>query len=40
MKIGIVGSRSFPQSKLVNWFVDDLPMGVTIVSGGAKVSIL
>lgn len=35
MKIGIVGSRSFPQSKLVSWFVDDLPMGVTIVSGGA-----
>jgi hypothetical protein len=36
MRIGIVGSRSFPQLKLVEWFVRDLPMGVTIVSGGAS----
>jgi hypothetical protein len=31
-----VGSRSFPQIKLVEWWVNDLPDGVTIVSGGAK----
>jgi len=36
MKIGIVGSREFPQIKLVQWFIDDLPKGVTIISGGAK----
>ena len=36
MKIGIVGSRSFPQLKLVEWFVSDLPLGVALVSGGAR----
>jgi hypothetical protein len=36
MKIGIVGSREFPQLKLVEWFIKDLPRGVTIISGGAK----
>lgn len=36
MNVGIVGSRSFPQLKLVEWFVNDLPFGVRIVSGGAK----
>ena len=36
MKIGIVGSRSFPQLKLVEWFVRDLPKGCIIVSGGAN----
>ncbi|MBN1604611.1 MAG: DUF2493 domain-containing protein [Chitinispirillaceae bacterium] len=35
MKIAIVGSRSFPQLKLIEWFVNDLPLGVVIVSGGA-----
>jgi phosphoribosylpyrophosphate synthetase len=35
MNIGIVGSRSFPQLKLVEWFVAELPQGVTVVSGGA-----
>lgn len=36
MKIAIVGSRDFPQLKLVEQFIRDLPRGVTIVSGGAK----
>lgn len=36
MKIGIVGSRSFPQAELVEWFVSELPGGVTVVSGGAR----
>jgi hypothetical protein len=36
MKIGIVGSREFPQTKLVEWFVRDLPKGVTVLSGGAR----
>lgn len=36
MKIGIVGSREFPQLKLVEWFVRDLPKGVTVLSGGAR----
>jgi len=36
MRIGIVGSRTFPQLNLVSWFVRDLPLGITIVSGGAK----
>jgi hypothetical protein len=36
MKIGIVGSREFPQLKLVEWFVHDLPKGVTVISGGAR----
>jgi len=36
MRVAIVGSRSFPQLKLVEWFVRDLPRGVTIVSGGAR----
>lgn len=36
MKIGIVGSRTFPQLKLIEWFIKDLPLGVTIISGGAR----
>ncbi len=36
MKIGIVGSREFPQLKLVEWFIRDLPKGLTIISGGAR----
>jgi hypothetical protein len=36
MRVGIVGSRSFPQLQLIEWFIRDLPDGVTIVSGGAK----
>lgn len=35
MKVGIVGSRSFPQLELVNWFVQELPEGITLISGGA-----
>lgn len=35
MKIAIVGSRKFPQLQLVEWFIRDLPLGVTVVSGGA-----
>lgn len=35
MKIAIVGSRNFPQLNLVEQFIRDLPMDVTIVSGGA-----
>ena len=36
MKIGIVGSREFPQLNLVDQFIQDLPAGVSIVSGGAR----
>jgi len=36
MNIGIVGSRTFPQIQLVDWFIRDLPNGVTILSGGAQ----
>jgi phosphoribosylpyrophosphate synthetase len=36
MKIAIIGSRTFPQLKLVEWFIKDLPKGITIISGGAK----
>jgi len=36
MKIAVVGSRTFPQLKLVEWFIGDLPRGVTVVSGGAE----
>lgn len=36
MKIGIVGSRKFPQLNLVKWFVDELPKGCIVVSGGAR----
>jgi hypothetical protein len=35
MRIAVVGSRTYPQLKLVEWFVKDLPFGVVIVSGGA-----
>ena len=35
MNIAIVGSRTFPQLKLVEWFIRDLPLGVRIISGGA-----
>lgn len=36
MNIGIVGSREYPQLKLVEWFIHDLPKGVTVISGGAR----
>lgn len=36
MKIGIVGSRAFPQLDLVSWFVNELPVGCIVISGGAK----
>jgi phosphoribosylpyrophosphate synthetase len=36
MKIGIVGSREFPQLNLVDTFISDLPDNITIVSGGAR----
>lgn len=36
MNVAIVGSRTFPQLKLVEWFIQDLPAGVTIISGGAQ----
>ena len=36
MRVGIVGSRTFPQLKLVEWFVRDLPGAVNVISGGAK----
>lgn len=36
MKIGIVGSRDFPQLDLVKWFVNELPKGCMVVSGGAR----
>lgn len=36
MNIGIVGSRSFPQVKMVDWFIRDLPKGVKVISGGAR----
>lgn len=35
MNIAIVGSRTFPQLKLVEWFIRDLPLGVRVISGGA-----
>ena len=34
MKLGIVGSRSFPQLELVKWFIEELPEGVSVISGG------
>lgn len=36
MNVAIVGSRNFPQLKLVEWYVRDMPEGVTVVSGGAS----
>jgi phosphoribosylpyrophosphate synthetase len=36
MKVAVVGSREFPQLQLVEWFIKDLPQGVTVISGGAK----
>ena len=36
MNLAIVGSRSFPQLKLLEWYVSDLPHGLTILSGGAR----
>jgi len=36
MRVGIVGSRTFPQLQLVEWFIRDLPAGVVVVSGGAR----
>jgi hypothetical protein len=36
MKVAVVGSRDFLQLKLVEYFVRDLPHGVTVISGGAR----
>lgn len=36
MKIAIVGSRGFPDIDLICEFVDSLPEGTTVISGGAK----
>jgi hypothetical protein len=36
MKVAVVGSREFLQLKLVEYFVRDLPQGITVISGGAK----
>lgn len=36
MKIGIVGARTFPQLQMVEYFINELPDGVIIVSGGAS----
>ena len=36
MKIGIVGSREFPDMNMVKEFVRSLPPGTTVVSGGAR----
>jgi hypothetical protein len=36
MNVAIVGSREFFQLKLVEWFVRDLPHGITVISGGAR----
>lgn len=35
LKVGIVGSRSFPQLDMVEFLVKEFPSGITIVSGGA-----
>jgi hypothetical protein len=34
--MGIVGSRKFPNLELVDEFVDSLPVGTAVISGGAK----
>ena len=36
MKIAIIGSRNFPDEQKVYEFVASLPMGTSIVSGGAE----
>lgn len=36
MKVAIVGSRNFPYPDLITDFVDRLPEGTTVVSGGAR----
>lgn len=36
MRVAIVGSRSFPNREVVEQFVCRLPIGATVVSGGAK----
>jgi hypothetical protein len=36
MKVAIIGSRDFPQLKLVAECVDTLPAGTVVVSGGAR----
>ena len=36
MKVCIVGSRDFPQMKQVEEYVNSLPEGTTVVSGGAR----
>jgi predicted Rossmann fold nucleotide-binding protein DprA/Smf involved in DNA uptake len=36
MKIAIVGSREFPKLEMVAAFVDDLPAGTVVISGGAR----
>ena len=35
-RVAVVGSRSFPSSSLVESFVRSLPVGVVVVSGGAR----
>ena len=36
MKIGIVGARNFKSLHLVGEYIDKLPLGTVIISGGAK----
>jgi hypothetical protein len=36
MKIAIIGSRKYPDLHLVREFVDDLPNGTIVISGGAQ----
>lgn len=35
LKVGIVGSRTFPQLDMVEFLVKEFPSGITIISGGA-----
>lgn len=35
MKVGIVGSRTFPQLDVVEFLVKEFPSGITVISGGA-----
>ena len=35
MKVGIVGSRSFPQLDMVEFLVNEFPSGIIVISGGA-----
>ena len=36
MKLAIVGSRDYEHLNLVRYYVESLPPGTTIVSGGAR----